>query len=74
MKKTLLLACLGGILLLGSLVSGCIGFTPDWEPSWKTGWVHEKKHFSSFFQDMGEIHRFIDRHLFNFDESDPSRY
>lgn len=72
MKRMILTICLGGIVL-GSLL-GCIGFTPDWDPSWEKGWVHEKRHFAAFWQDMGEIHRFIDRHIFNFDEKDPSRY
>lgn len=72
MRRIFLLICLGGVLL--SNLFGCIGFTHDWEPSWKNGWMHEKKHFAAFWQDMSEIHRFIDRHLFNFDERDPTRY
>lgn len=72
MTKRIMLIALGAFIL-GSIV-GCIGFTPDWEPSWKNGWMHEKQHFSAFWQDMGDIHRFIDRHLFNFDENDPTRY
>jgi len=46
MKRMILIICLGGIVLGGLL--GCIGFTPDWDPSWEKGWVHEKRHFAAF--------------------------
>ena len=68
-------------LILGLLVSGiisllvsCIGYTTDWDPSWTNRYEHEKRHMRAFWQDMAEVHRFIDRHLFNFDEEDPDRY
>ncbi|MEK7448937.1 MAG: hypothetical protein AAB019_05565 [Planctomycetota bacterium] len=64
--------CLGALML--SLCAGCIGMNPDNEPSWTDDFEHEKRHFRAAWQDLSSIHRFIDRHLFNFDETDPSRY
>ena len=53
---------------------GCIGYNQEWDPSWTDDFAHEKRHFRAFWQDLASIHRFIDRHLFNFDETDPGRY
>lgn len=64
------------LLVVISLVSltGCIGYNYKWEPSWTDGFEHEKGHFRALWQDMAGVHKFFDRHLFNFDESDPTRY
>ncbi|MDI6733512.1 MAG: hypothetical protein QME16_06310, partial [Planctomycetota bacterium] len=67
-KRIILIA-----LLLGA-VSGCIGYNLQWEPSWVDGFEHEKRHFRAWQQDMSAIHKFIDKHLFNLDEEDPTRY
>jgi hypothetical protein len=69
LKKIFLLV----IISLGSL-TGCIGYNTKWEPSWTDGFEHEKKHFRAWWQDMADIHKFFDRHLFNLDEDDPTRY
>ncbi|MCK4908337.1 MAG: hypothetical protein KAS70_00430 [Planctomycetes bacterium] len=69
LKKMFLLASLLGIGLMG-----CIGYNQEWDPSWTDDFAHEKRHFRAFWQDLASIHRFIDRHLFNFDETDPGRY
>ena len=57
-----------------TLLGGCVGFDANWEPSWRKGFTHEKGHFRAFWQDLSGIHQFIDRHLFNLDEMDPTRY
>ncbi|MCK4908517.1 MAG: hypothetical protein KAS70_01340 [Planctomycetes bacterium] len=57
-----------------ALLAGCIGYNQEWDPSWTDDFGHEKKHFRAFWQDLASIHRFVDRHLFNFDETDPGRY
>ncbi|MEK7449516.1 MAG: hypothetical protein AAB019_08530 [Planctomycetota bacterium] len=62
------------LVLIGTALTGCIGMNPENEPSWTDDFEHEKRHFRALWQDMGSVHRFIDRHLFNFDETDPSRY
>jgi hypothetical protein len=75
MKKIggyVLLAVLFG--LVATIFSGCIGYNTNWDPSWTDRYEHEKRHFRAFWQDMSSIHRFIDRHLYNFDENDPGRY
>jgi len=61
------------VALIGGLM-GCIGYNTNWDPSWTDRYEHEKRHFRAFWQDMSGVHRFIDRHLFNFDENDPARY
>jgi hypothetical protein len=61
-------------IVLGLVLTGCIGYNYKWEPSWTDGFEHERKHFRAWMQDMAEIHKFIDRHLFNLDERDPTRY
>jgi len=55
-------------------LSGCIGYNMKWEPSYTDGFEHEKAHFRAWWQDMASIHKFIDKHLFNLDEEDPTRY
>lgn len=35
---------------------------------------HNKRHWWAFRQDVHEMHRFVDRHFFNYDERDPARY
>ncbi|MFH1231846.1 MAG: hypothetical protein V1709_10160 [Planctomycetota bacterium] len=69
LKKILLLVVVSLVAL-----TGCIGYNTKWEPSWTNGFEHEKTHFRVLWQDMADVHRFIDRHLFNLDEDDPSRY
>ena len=68
-NKILLIAIISLVLL-----TGCIGYNHKWEPSWTDGFEHEKRHFRAWWQDMGSIHKFVDRHLFNLDEEDPTRY
>lgn len=71
-SRYLCLSLLAGVIF--SVLVGCIGFDSDWDASYSTRYEHEKRHFRAFWQDMASIHRFIDRHLFNFDEDDPDRY
>jgi hypothetical protein len=68
MKKIILLGLL--VMLLG----GCISFDTQWNPSARNDFTHEKAHFRALWQDMAYIHRFIDRHIFNMEEGDPTRY
>ncbi|MBI3271074.1 MAG: hypothetical protein HYZ53_18870 [Planctomycetes bacterium] len=35
---------------------------------------HNLAHWRGFKQDVHKMHRFIDRHFFNYDEEDPDRY
>jgi len=73
MKRNTILCLLMGLIILTGLI-GCIGFNTNWEPSWTDGFAHEKGHLKAFWQDMGDIHRFIDKYLLNYDENDPTRY
>ncbi len=57
-----------------SVVAGCIGYSTNWDPSWTNKYEHEKRHLRALWQDMADMHRFIDRYLLNFDENDPARY
>ncbi|MFH1228051.1 MAG: hypothetical protein V1701_09150 [Planctomycetota bacterium] len=68
MKKLILL----GLLIM--VLSGCISFNTQWDPSFTDDFAHEKSHFRALWQDMAYIHKFIDRHIFNMEEGDPTRY
>jgi len=68
LKKILLL------VILSLSLTSCIGYNYKWEPSWTDEFEHEKRHFRALWQDMADVHRFFDRHLFNLDENDPTRY
>ena len=35
---------------------------------------HNRAHWRAFKQDVHDMHRFIDRHFFDYDEEDPDRY
>ena len=35
---------------------------------------HDRAHWRAFKQDAHDMHTFIDRHFFNYDEDDPDRY
>jgi hypothetical protein len=59
LKKIVLLLCLVG---LGAL-AGC---TYSME--------HNRKHWNAYRQDVNGMHKFIDKHFFNYDDDDPSRY
>lgn len=72
MKKLVLIGLL--TLIIVPILAGCITYNYAWEPSWKDEFSHEKMHFRALWQDMADIHRFIDRHLFNLEEGDPTRY
>lgn len=73
MVKKILFAVVAIGILLSSL-TGCIGYNTNWEPSWTDKYEHEKRHLRAVWQDMSDMHRFIDKYLFGFDENDPSRY
>jgi hypothetical protein len=62
MKKALLTVFLG-VFLLGS-IGGCSLF--DWGHNWR--------HIKSFFRDMHQLHKEIDRHFLNYDEENPHNY
>jgi hypothetical protein len=72
MKRNIAIMILGVMVLVGLV--GCIGFNTNWEPSWTDNYQHEKRHLKAFWQDMGDVHRFIDKYILNFDEDDPRRY
>ncbi|MHC5037528.1 MAG: hypothetical protein ACYTHM_09460 [Planctomycetota bacterium] len=59
MKKAFLIALLG-VFALG----GCSLF--DWGHNWR--------HIKSFFRDMHQLHKEIDRHFLNYDEENPHNY
>lgn len=62
MKKVLLSALLGLFAL--SFLGGCSLF--DWGHNWR--------HIKSFFRDMHQLHKEIDRHFLNYDEENPYNY
>ncbi len=37
-------------------------------------WKHIEWHLHGAYQDLVEIHKFVDRHAFNLDERNPDRY
>ncbi len=60
------------VLILNA--TGCIGYDSTFNPSWTNKYAHEKRHLRAFWQDMSDIHKFIDRYILDFDENDPARY
>ena len=62
MLKKLAIAVLLGGFLAG--LGGCSLF--DWGHNWR--------HIKSFFRDMHELHKEIDRHFLNYDEDNPHNY
>ncbi len=37
-------------------------------------WGHNWRHIKSFFRDMHEFHKEVDRHFLNYDEDNPHNY
>jgi hypothetical protein len=40
----------------------------------RRAWDHTKWHINGAYQDLVEIHKTVDRHVFNLDEKNPDRY
>ncbi len=60
MKRILLaLIAVGGVLVT-------VGCTFDRD--------HNRAHWRAFKQDVHDMHVFVDRHFFNYNEDDPDRY
>jgi len=72
MKMKIVLAIICLVFILNA--AGCIGYDTNWTPSYENKFDHEKRHLRALWQDLADMHRFIDRYLLNFDENDPSRY
>lgn len=53
-------------LLVTPVIIGCSAF--------ETLWDHTKWHIHGAYQDLVEIHKTVDRHIFNLDETNPDRY
>lgn len=51
--------------------SGCAGGGGDF---FYRGWKHLEWHILGAYKDLVNLHRDIDRYIFNLDERDPDRY
>ena len=59
-RKALLLLSLATLLAAGT---GCTYYRE-----------HTRRHWEAWKQDMHEFHKDFDRHILNYDETDPDRY
>ena len=62
MKKIVATMVLGAMAV--AFLGGCSLF--DWGHNWR--------HIKSFFRDMHQLHKEIDRHFLNYDEDNPYNY
>ncbi len=65
MKKTSRALLLMAVLVVPAIL-GCSGIDALWD--------HTKWHLHGAYQDLVEIEKTIDRHIFNLDETNPDRY
>ncbi len=68
MKKALLVLALCGIVLP---FTGCVHGGSDF---FYRGWKHIEWHILGAYKDFVQLHREIDRYVFDLDERNPDRY
>ena len=66
-KFMLLLVVVMAYALIGCKSHGGYGL-------WHRGWKHMEWHLLGAYKDLVQIHKGIDRYIFNLDERNPDRY
>ena len=59
------------LVVVAFAFSGCASGGGDF---WYRSWKHIEWHFLGAYKDLVELHKDIDRYVFNLDERNPDRY
>lgn len=64
-----------GLVVLTAVVAVAFtGCARDSGSFWYRAWKHVEWHLLGAYKDLVELHKEIDRYVFNLDERDPDRY